>query len=74
MAPKKKAGGGGGDGDAVDISCQQFMNAYKKKCAELGIEVNKQIKASYATDWEENETPIKKVSSKILNPAVSPLG
>lgn len=50
------------------------MNAYKKKCAELGIEVNKQIKASYATDWEENETPIKKVSSKILNAAVSPLG
>lgn len=35
---KKKAGGGGKDGDAEDLSVDNFIKAYRKKCVELGCE------------------------------------
>ncbi len=38
---KKKAGGGkkkGGDADEEDVSVDNFMKAYRKKCSELGID------------------------------------
>lgn len=45
---KKKAGGGGKkEGDEEDVSVDNFMKAYKKKCAELGCDVSKIIKEKY---------------------------
>ncbi len=60
---KKKAGGSGGkEGDEEDVSVDNFVKAYRKKCAELGCEVSKIIKEKYDAYQEEGE-PIDKVSS-----------
>jgi hypothetical protein len=56
---KKKAGGGGKEGDEEDLSVDNFMKAYKKKCTELGCDVSKIIKEKYETFGEEGE-PIDK--------------
>jgi hypothetical protein len=58
---KKKAGGGGKEGDEEDISVDNFMKAYRKKCTELGCEASKIIKEKYDLYQEEGE-PIDKVS------------
>ena len=57
---KKKAGGGGKEGDEEDLSVDNFMKAYRKKCAELGCEVSKIIKEKYDLFQEEGE-PLDKV-------------
>jgi hypothetical protein len=44
---KKKAGGGGKEGDEEDLSVDNFMKAYRKKCSELGCDVSKIIKEKY---------------------------
>ena len=44
---KKKAGGGGKEGDEEDLSVDNFMKAYRKKCTELGCEASKIIKEKY---------------------------
>ena len=61
---KKKAGGGGKkEGDEEDLSVENFMKAYRKKCAELGCEVSKILKEKYDAFADEGE-PIDKVSPK----------
>jgi hypothetical protein len=63
MGAKKKKGGGkkkGGDGDEEDVSVDNFMRAYRKKCTELGCEVNKTIRGKYDEYLDEAE-PITKV-------------
>jgi hypothetical protein len=58
---KKKAGGGGGkDGEEEDLSVDNFVKAYRKKCGELGCEVSKIIKEKYDLYQEEGD-PIDKV-------------
>ena len=60
---KKKAGGGkkkGGDGDEEDVSVDNFMKAYRKKCNELGCDMSKIIREKYDEYCEEGE-PITKV-------------
>jgi hypothetical protein len=47
MGAKKKAGGGkkkGKDGEEEDLSVDNFMKLYRKKCNELQCEVSKIIK------------------------------
>lgn len=45
MGGKKKAGGGAKKaGDEEDLSVENFMKAYKKKCAEYQVDVSKIIK------------------------------
>ena len=66
---KKKAGGkkkGGPDGEEEDVSVDNFMRAYRKKCTELGCEVSKIIREKYDEYCEENE-PITKVSLVAFN-------
>lgn len=59
---KKKAGGGGKkDGDEEDLSVDNFMKAYRKKCGELQCDVSKILKEKYEAFGEEGE-PIDKVS------------
>lgn len=63
---KKKAGGGAGkEGDEEDVSVDNFMKAYRKKCAELGCEVSKIIKEKYETYQDEGE-PIDKVGFTVI--------
>lgn len=59
---KKKAGGGGKEGDEEDLSVDNFMKAYRKKCTELGCDASKIIKEKYDLFQEEGE-PLDKVSS-----------
>lgn len=71
---KKKAGGGGKEGDEEDLSVDNFMKAYRKKCAELGCDVSKIIKEKYDLFQEEGE-PLDKVRSRsIVTVVVSLLG
>ena len=72
---KKKAGGGGKEGDEEDLSVDNFMKAYRKKCTELGCDASKIIKEKYDLFQEEGE-PIDKVSfnSMIMAVVVSFLG
>ena len=66
---KKKAGGkkkGGPDGEEEDVSVDNFMRAYRKKCTELGCEVSKIIREKYDEYCEEAE-PITKVSLVTIN-------
>jgi len=71
---KKKAGGGGKEGDEEDLSVDNFMKAYRKKCTELGCDASKIIKEKYDLFQEEGE-PIDKVSrAKIMAVVVSFLG
>jgi hypothetical protein len=65
MGGKKKAGGkkkGGGkkDGDEEDLSVENFMRFYRKKCTELQCDVSKIIREKYDEFLEEGE-PIAKV-------------
>lgn len=70
---KKKAGGSGGkDGEEEDVSVDNFVKAYRKKCAELGCEVSKIIKEKYETYQEEGD-PIDKVSEDRYNCSKVPL-
>ena len=63
---KKKAGGGSKEGDEEDLSVENFMKAYRKKCSELGCDVSKIIREKYETFLDEGE-PIDKVGlSKIV--------
>lgn len=57
---KKKAGGGGKEGDEEDLSVDNFMKAYKKKCSELGCVVSKIILEKYVAFQDEDE-PMDKV-------------
>lgn len=63
MGGKKKKGGGGkkkgGDGDEEDLSVDNFMKQYRKKCQELGCDMSKIIKEKYDEYQEEGE-PITK--------------
>lgn len=61
---KKKAGGGGKEGDEEDLSVDNFMKAYRKKCTELGCDASKIIKEKYELFQEEGE-PLDKVSSTL---------
>ena len=72
---KKKAGGGGKEGDEEDLSVDNFMKAYRKKCAELGCDVSKIIKEKYDLFQEEGE-PLDKVglNGNELTVVVSLLG
>jgi hypothetical protein len=72
---KKKAGGGGKEGDEEDLSVDNFMKAYRKKCTELGCDASKIIKEKYDLFQEEGE-PLDKVSPKLqrLTVVVSLLG
>jgi hypothetical protein len=58
---KKKAGGGGKEGDEEDLSVDNFMKAYRKKCTELGCDASKIIKEKYDLFQDEGE-PLDKVS------------
>lgn len=69
---KKKAGGGGKEGDEEDVSVDNFMKAYRKKCTELGCDVSKIVKEKYEAYQEEGD-PIDKVSVKIVIITVVPL-
>lgn len=63
MGGKKKKGGGGkkkGEGDEEDVSVDNFMRLYRKKCGELGCEVSKILKEKYELYQDEAE-PITKV-------------
>lgn len=62
MGAKKKKGGGGKkkEGDEEDLSVDNFMKFYKKKCVELGCDVSKILKEKYDEFQEEGE-PITKV-------------
>ena len=72
---KKKAGGGGKEGDEEDLSVDNFMKAYRKKCTELGCDASKIIKEKYDLFQEEGE-PLDKVSPALqrLTVVVSLLG
>ena len=64
MGGKKKKGGGGKkgkDGDEEDVSVDNFMKFYKRKCAELQCDVSKILKEKYEEYLEEGD-PITKVS------------
>ena len=65
MGGKKKGGGGkkkgGKDGEEEDLSVDNFMRFYKKKCAELQCDVSKIVKEKYEEYLEEGD-PITKVS------------
>ncbi len=60
-AKKKKAGGKKKDGDDEDLSVDNFMKAYRKKCTELQCEMSKIIKGKYE-EYQEEGDPITKVS------------
>ena len=63
MGGKKKAAAkkkGGKDGDEEDLSVDNFMKFYRKKCAELQCDVSKIIKEKFEEYLEEGE-PITKV-------------
>lgn len=51
MGGKKKKGGGGkkkgAEGEDEDVSVDNFMKAYRKKCNELGCDVSKILKEKY---------------------------
>ena len=72
---KKKARGGGKEGDEEDLSVDNFMKAYRKKCTELGCDASKIIKEKYDLFQEEGE-PLDKVSQTVkrLTVVVSLLG
>lgn len=72
---KKKAGGGGKEGDEEDLSVDNFMKAYRKKCTELGCDASKIIKEKYDLFQEEGE-PLDKVGPMVhrLTVVVSLLG
>jgi len=65
MGGKKKGGGGkkkgGKDGEEEDLSVENFMKFYRKKCAELQCDVSKIVKEKYEEYLEEGE-PITKVT------------
>ena len=63
---KKKAGGGGKEGDEEDLSVDNFMKAYRKKCAELGCEVSKIVREKYDVFQEEGEPLDKVISFKLI--------
>lgn len=64
MGAKKKKGGGGkkkgGADEEEDVSVDNFMKAYRKKCNELSCDVSKIIKEKYEEYVEEGD-PITKV-------------
>lgn len=60
-AKKKKGGGKKKEGDEEDMSVENFMKIYRKKCNELGCDMSKIIKEKYDEYQEEGE-PITKVS------------
>jgi len=64
MGPKKPAKVAA-DGEPEDVSCELLMKLYRKNCGTAGIDINKQIKTAFETEWVENLTPIKKVSFSI---------
>ncbi len=49
MGAKKKKGGGGKkkEGDEEDLSVENFMKIYRKKCNELQCDMSKIIKEKY---------------------------
>lgn len=49
MGAKKKKGGGkkGKEGDEEDLSVDNFMKFYRKKCTELQCDVSKIMKEKY---------------------------
>jgi len=60
---KKAAGGSGGkEGDEEDLSVDNFMKAYRKKCTELGCDVSKIMREKYEAFQDEGE-PIDKVTA-----------
>lgn len=46
-AKKKKGGGGKKEGDEEDLSVENFMKVYRKKCSDLSCDVSKIIKEKY---------------------------
>lgn len=60
---KKKGGGKKKDGDEEDLSVDNFMKAYRKKCTELQCDQSKIIKEKYEEYLEEGE-PITKVKNR----------
>lgn len=68
MGAKKKKGGGGKkkDGDEEDVSVDNFIKFYKKKCSELQCDVSKTIKEKYDEYQDEGE-PITKVLYIIID-------
>ena len=56
-AAKKKAGK---DGEEEDLSVENFMRFYRKKCSELSCDVSKIIREKFEEFLEEGE-PIAKV-------------
>ena len=77
MGGKKKKGGGkkkgGKDGDEEDLSVDNFMRFYRKKCSELQCDVSKIIREKYDEYLEEGE-PITKVFPFFNRIIVSHLG
>lgn len=57
MGGKKKAGGDKKkkEGDAEDVSVENFWKFYKKKCVEYQCDVSKIIKASFEKFQEEGD-------------------
>ncbi len=74
MGGKKKKGGGGKkgkDGDEEDVSVDNFMKFYKRKCAELQCDVSKILKEKYEEYLEEGD-PITKVSIYTVTTLIVP--
>lgn len=74
MGAKKKKGGGGKkgkDGDEEDMTVENFMKFYRRKCGELQCDVSKIIKEKYEEYVEEGE-PITKVITFTVTPLAVP--
>lgn len=55
MGAKKKPAKKAKKDDEEDLSHENFMKVYKKKCVELGVDVSKTIKEKYELFLEEDE-------------------
>lgn len=62
MGGKKKGGGKAKkkDGEEEDVSVDNFVKFYKRKCNELQCDVSKRIRELYDEYLEEGD-PIKKI-------------
>ena len=64
MGGKKKKGGGGKkgkDGDEEDVTVDNFIKFYRRKCTELGCDFSKIIRDKY-DEYQEEGDPITKVT------------
>ena len=68
MGGKKKGGGkkkSAKEGEEEDLSVENFMRFYRKKCSELQCDVSKIIREKFEEFLEEGD-PIAKVRTSLL--------